>query len=240
MNMNKYIIIIAVAIFAAAAISAFGAVSGATSANAGTTAPVITLSDAVSRLNSPSRAAVAGAVRDIARMQTEDAAQALIGFVKTSKDDYMRIQVIEILAVNPSTSTAPALVEAARDSNPYVRMAAVKSLGFRTDTESLPALNIALSQDKDIRVQKFALQSLGLHISSASVAMADNVLSNKSVHRSLRIIAARSLRKINTPFATSALAKYKNDTDPAVKNEANSGQAVTQTNLTQTKQKKGK
>jgi len=57
--------------------------------------------------------------------------------------------------------------------------------------------------------------------------------------RRISLVAARVLNKINMPYAKTALAKYNNDNDPAVKKEANSAQAATQTNVKQTKRKKG-
>jgi HEAT repeat protein len=230
MNMNKYIIIIAVALFAAAAISAFGAESGGnTSADAGTAVAGADLNDAVARLKNPSRAAAVGAARDIAGMHTEEAARALISYLKTSKDDYMKIQVIEILAVEPSSATTRALIESARNPNPYVRQAAIRSLGFRTDGESLPELKRVLSQDSDIGVRKFAVQALSIHTSAAAAETADNVLADNRNSRELRVMAARALKKMNTPGARTKLNKYKNDNDIAVKNEINRSQGVDQT-----------
>jgi HEAT repeat protein len=237
MNANKYIFILVVALFAVAAISAFGAQSKdkiSTAANKIAPSPAQDLNRAISQLNNPSRAVVAGAVKDLALMHTEAATQALISYIKTSRDDYMRIQVIEVLAVNPSTSTAQALIDSARDPNPFVRKAAIKSLGFRTDAESLPELKRALSQDNDPGVKKFALQSLSLHKSSAAIEAVSGVLADKS-NKELRVMAAHALKRINTQASRNVLDKYKNDSDVAVRNEANQGQVVNQV-----KPKKGK
>jgi HEAT repeat protein len=192
------------------------------------------VSDAVARLSDPSRKTAVGAAKDLAGMHSEEATRALIGYLRTTKDDYMKIQVLDMIAVDPSTSTARALVQAARDRNPAVRKAALKSLGFRPDAESLPELKRVLSQDSDTGVRKFALQGLSHHTSTAAVEAADSVLSDTKSNRELRVMAAHSLRTINTKEAVKRLEKYTNDSDPAVKNEINRVQGANQV-----KQKKG-
>ena len=235
MNTRKYFLIFVVALFAVAAISAFGAESRVNISTDTTVLPEPDLSEPIARLNNNSRAVAAVAVKDLALMRTEQATQALISYIKTSKDDYMRIQVIETFAADPSTAAGRALVESVRDRNPYVRNAAIKSLGFRPDAESLPELKRVLSEDIDISDRKFALQALSHHTSAASVETVDNVLADKRNKRELRVMAAHSLKNMNTPAAKNRLEKYNNDTDVAVKNEVSPGRAEDQT-----KRKKGK
>jgi HEAT repeat protein len=187
------------------------------------------------KLGSSQRSESLAAVRELASLGTDEATAVLTNYLKTAKDDYVRIQIIEMLAENQSPVVTRALISSARDPNPYVRKAAVRSLGFQSDTLSLPELKRVLADENDAGVKKFAVSALGQHTSSAAVEAAGNVLSDRKNNKDLRILAAHSLHRMNTKEANSTLEKYKNDADADVKDAVNATVVVDKT-----RQKKGK
>ncbi|MGA2091689.1 MAG: HEAT repeat domain-containing protein [Endomicrobiales bacterium] len=184
------------------------------------------ISACAAQLNNPSRSIAVSAAKALARMHSNEATQALVGYLGTAKDPYMKIQVIDMIAVDSSKATAQALVGLTQDTNPYVRKAAIRKLGFMPQAQSLPELKRIVTQDSDIGDQKFAVQAMGQHTSTGTVEAADSILSNTNNNPDLRILAVHSLQSINTVEAHKKLKKYVNDTDPAVRNEISKTQGL--------------
>lgn len=177
-----------------------------------------TISETIAKLKSTDRATAVAAARSLALTQEDAATAALIAQLKATRDDYMKIQIIELLSVNRSTPVAGALIAAAHSANPVVRQAAVNGLGLQPeDPRIIAELAGALSRDPDLSVQKFALNSLGMHLSTAAVETTSAVLSDRKKSRELRLIAVNALATMNSRSAAAKLDAAADDPDKDIR-----------------------
>ena len=122
----------------------------------------------------------------------------------------------------------PALIEASRDSNEYVRRAAIPALGDigPEARQSVPALVGLLSDDEDVQIARSAVYALGKIGPSASAAVeplierlrSDDDEIQKAVAWALGVIGAEAVPKIASGVDDSdprvCVGKYRVECDP--------------------------
>jgi HEAT repeat protein len=165
------------------------------------------------KLNSPQRMEVISAVKDLILMRDEDATKLVAERLKTENDNYVKVQIIEMLASDNSKTALDAIVGSISDPDPQVKTAAIRSLGYSCNDEVVvkeltKVLNSSKNEDS---VKEMAVSALGVCSSSSAVQAVENVLKDKKATKQLRVKAVRSLGKMGSPEAKNKLGKYTND-----------------------------
>ena len=165
------------------------------------------------KLNSPKRMEVISGVKGLLLMRNEDATKLVANRLKTEKDNYVKEQIVEMLASDNSKTALDAIVASISDPDLAVRNAAVRSLGYSCNDEVVireltKVVNSSKSEDS---LKETAVSSLAVCSSSSAVEAVDNVLGNKKFNKQLRTRAARSLGKMGSAEAKTKLRKYTND-----------------------------
>ncbi|MHB9154303.1 MAG: HEAT repeat domain-containing protein [Endomicrobiales bacterium] len=180
------------------------------------------VSDAARKLGNRDRAVVIAAVRDLARLPSADSTRALSSRLKTEKDNYIKVQIIEALALHQSSAALEAVLGALDDPSPQVRQSAMINLGYFSDQgKTIPVIERALAKEESPEVSLSAVNTLKAYKSDRAVEAIDTVLSNKNANKEVRVGAARSLGKIGSKEAKETLSKYVNDADKDVQDTIN-------------------
>ncbi len=120
------------------------------------------------------------------------------------------------------------LLEQAENEKVHVGVAAIKSLGKFPSRAVIAKLIAILKSTKDQERQIACCQALGLIAHAASIQVLAEVLASKGLFgrrrqsAEVRATAALALTKIDHPRVAQVLANYVNDSDPRVRQIANS------------------
>lgn len=157
------------------------------------------------------------AIQSLGKVQNEDIVRALTDAYKKEKDAYLRMQIVDSLSVNQSTSALAGVISALDDPNPQVRQTAVIALGYYGDNEKIVnALSTLFDNEKEEAVKFSIVNTLGQQKNKTAVSGLGKALDKKNDKR-MRLFAVTNLGKIQTKEAFTELEKNKDDSDPEVK-----------------------
>ncbi|MFQ3675462.1 MAG: HEAT repeat domain-containing protein [Endomicrobiia bacterium] len=170
-------------------------------------------------LNSSSTTVVLQAINELAQINTIESTNALVNRLKIEKDNYLKTQIIEALAVHQSTVALDGILSAINDSNPYVRQTAMVNLGYFSDNDKVAeSISSALEKETNDSVKLSAINTFSKNRTKKAVDALGKVLKTDKDAR-VRKFAIRTLGKINTEDALKEVEKYK--ADPEVRDEVN-------------------
>jgi HEAT repeat protein len=225
MNMNKYIIIIAVAIFAVAAISAFGAdQKPGNPAN-----DQLSATDIASEANNLRDDNINVRLNAVSRLSKTKDKQAKNELVKEYKrrgsTGYIRGRIMESFALDmDTTTTQEALNTLKTDNDKDLRRSAAYSLGYAKNNSAVQTLiDTFLKESEDINVRCAAAGSLAKQRPSEAVfnCFAQGML---NANPYIRMQAMTSLSicygSADKKRAIDAITKMLNDRDEMVQNTA--------------------
>lgn len=174
----------------------------------------------IKKLKSPDRAEVTSGIRNLAKMENKKAESVLVQELKSTKDNYIKVQTIEALTMYQSTTSVEAVISALNDANPNVRQAAMINLGYFGDNERIAQVVAgALENEKDKTVKLSGINTLTQHKNKAAVAALSKI-SKEDKDLEIRKSTIRVLGKINTKEARDEIKKHTADSDPEIRKEA--------------------
>lgn len=173
----------------------------------------------INKLKSSDRTEVISSIRNLARMENVKAEFAIINELKSTKDNYIKIQIIEALTMYRSTTAIESIIATLDDKNAYVRQSAMINLGYFGDNERIAqAIATSLQNEKDESVKSSAINTLA-HNKNKKSAIVLSSLINREKNTTLRKAAAKGLAKINTAESKIELKKYISDKDIELRKE---------------------
>ena len=122
-----------------------------------------------------------------------------------------------MLDVQLSTWAYACALQAADDTNRFVRQAAVSSLASKSGDPKAEKKLRALAADTSDAVRMKVVNSLSIENSTQAVSIIGTVLSDDKGSLRARRFAAGALSKMNRPGADSELFKHETDADPEIK-----------------------
>ena len=164
------------------------------------------------KLTGNDRKAMFSAINSLAALNQPAADLALKNFYSALSENYVKMQVLQAVAANPSPAARAIIRLGLKDPNEYVRKAAVQALSFAPDeAQAVKDLSDTLNVEKNLSVRGHALTALSNFSSTSAVAAVGTELGNKNNSREHRLNAARALQRMNTKQSRDHIEKYRND-----------------------------
>ena len=176
----------------------------------------------VSSLKSSDAKVRLAAIESLSRIQNNpEVVDILVDAFKQEQDNYLKIQILEVLAIQKSTKSLECIYSALDDTNPYVRQQAVISLGYYTDEEKVANIlsDIFDKEEKEF-VKLTIVNTVGNMTNRVAIPVLSKALNEKN-SKQLRFLAIERLHKIGNTEALVELEKYKNDKDLEIKQRIN-------------------
>lgn len=174
--------------------------------------------DLVNELKSSTTAVRLNAIRKLGISLNDERIRILSEHLLEEKDNYLKVEIMEIISLSGSTVAFNAITKQLEDKNPYMRSVAVLNLGKFKEELSLPILKKVLKEEKNRSVKLTTISAFKNYKSTAAVETLDNLVSNPNEDKDIKIASIKVLGAIGGPYSEKVLKKYSSHPDKELRN----------------------